>query len=63
MDTNPPLATLFLHEDTIARTLSYELDLQQWRIAELNAGRGDPGRPTYEEVNGAFNLFSSRSHQ
>ncbi|KAF8334436.1 hypothetical protein F5887DRAFT_1139377 [Amanita rubescens] len=50
LDEWPPLATLFLHEDILARTLAYEQDLHQWRITELEAGRGDPGRPTYEEA-------------
>jgi hypothetical protein len=46
----PTLATLFLHEDLVGRTLAFELDLQRWRRAEVNAGRGDPGRPSYEDV-------------
>jgi hypothetical protein len=45
-----PHMTLFLHEDILARTLAYEQDLRQWRISELEAGRSDPGRPKYEEV-------------
>ena len=49
--------TLFLHEDTLARTHSYEQDLQRWRIAELEAGRGDPGRPSYQEVSGRSSSF------
>ena len=57
MDEWPPRATLFLHEDTLARTLAYEQDLHQWRIAELEAGRGDPGRPTYEEASGRLHSF------
>jgi hypothetical protein len=44
------LSTLFLHEDILARVLSYELELRDWRVAETLAGRGDPGRPSYEEV-------------
>ena len=47
MDSSPPIATLFLHEDLVARTLAFELDLVQWRLAEIEAGRGDPGRPNY----------------
>jgi hypothetical protein len=47
MDGSPPIATLFLHEDLVARTLAFELDLKQWRLAEIEAGRGDPGRPNY----------------
>ena len=47
MDSNPPFATLFLHEDLVARTLDFELDVKQWRLAEIEAGRGDPGRPNY----------------
>lgn len=46
-DSTPPIATLFLHEDLVARTLAFELDLKQWRLAEIEAGRGDPGRPNY----------------
>ena len=47
MDRRPPRATLFLHEDLVARTLAFELELKQWRLAEIAAGRGDPGRPNY----------------
>lgn len=54
---NPPLITLFPHEDVLARTLAYEQDLFQWRIAELKAGREDPGRPLYEEVSDFFHSF------
>jgi hypothetical protein len=50
MDCCPPVATLFLHEDLVARTLDFELDLKQWRLAEIEAGRGDPGRPNYHDV-------------
>jgi hypothetical protein len=50
MDSSPPIATLFLHEDLLARTLAFELDLQQWRLADVGAGRGDPGRPAYRDV-------------
>jgi hypothetical protein len=48
MDLHIAESTVFLHEDIIARTLIYEVQLQRWRIAELNAGRGDPGRPSYD---------------
>jgi hypothetical protein len=50
IDRKPPSATLFLHEDEVACTLAFELDLQRWRLAEVCAGRGDPGRPRYENV-------------
>lgn len=50
MDACPPQVTLFLHEDILVHTLAYEQDLHQWRVAELQAGRGDPGRPPYKEV-------------
>jgi hypothetical protein len=50
MDSTPPVATLFLHEDLVARTLAFELDLKRWRLAEISAGRGDPGRPDYQDV-------------
>jgi len=63
MDRIPPLSTLFLHEDVLARTLAYERDLQQWRISELKAGRADPGRPTYDEVNDDFNSSGLMSGQ
>lgn len=52
MDKYSPLSTLFLHEDVLARTFSYEEDLHKWRLAELGAGRPDPGRPSYIEVSG-----------
>jgi len=59
MDEHPPSSTLFLHEDILAWTLAYEQDMQQWWIAELEAGRGDPSRPTYEEVSGCVNSLLS----
>lgn len=62
MDPRFPMSTLFLHEDTVARTLAYELDLQAWRIAELDAGRPDPGRPTYDEVSGCLDLSGAMPH-
>ena len=37
MDLHPARSTLFLHEDILAHTLSYEQQLQSWRIAELEA--------------------------
>lgn len=40
---------LVLHEDVLAKTLSYELEMQAWRRGELRAGRGDPGRPEYKQ--------------
>jgi len=52
MDQKTPLSTLFLHEDILARTFSYERDLRDWRLAEIGAGRPDPGRPSYTEVSG-----------
>jgi hypothetical protein len=62
MDQRPPTSTLFLHEDVLARTLAYEQDLQAWRIAELEAGRVDPGRPTYDEVSGGLDSPGIMSH-
>ena len=62
MDQNPPRSTLFLHEDVLARTLAYEQDLQAWRISELEAGRVDPGRPTYDEASGSLNFPGVMSH-
>ncbi|KAF8333696.1 hypothetical protein F5887DRAFT_1259663 [Amanita rubescens] len=59
VDEWPPRATLFLHEDVLARTLAYEQDLHQWRIAELEAGRSDPGRPTYEEASSRLHSFGA----
>jgi hypothetical protein len=59
MNQCPPRSTLFLHEDIVVRTLAYERDLKQWRLDELEAGRGDPGRPSYEQVSDQFNLFSA----
>jgi len=50
MDQRPPQLTLFLQEDVVALALAYEQELQEWRIAELTAGRTDPGRPPYREV-------------
>ena len=39
---NPARAYLFLHEDVVARTLQFERELKQWRLSEIQAGRGDP---------------------
>jgi hypothetical protein len=60
IDQSPIRATLFLHEDLLARTLAFELDLQHWRLAEIAAGRGDPVRPQYEEV---FEVFGTTKHR
>jgi len=57
MDAFLHRSTVFLHEDVIARTLTYERQLQSWRIAELEAGRDDPGRPSYEAVSSHLNYF------
>ena len=56
MNGHPASSTLFLHEDTLTRTLSYEQDLLEWRINELNAGRPDPGRPSYRQVSAGLEL-------
>lgn len=63
MDEHPPRVTLFLHEDTLARTLAYEQDLRQWREVELAAGRSDPGRPEYEEASDRLHSFGVMPHQ
>jgi len=39
-----------LHEDLVAKTLQFERELKAWRLAEIQAGRGDPGRPGYNYV-------------
>ncbi|KAK2462053.1 hypothetical protein APHAL10511_006516 [Amanita phalloides] len=62
MDSSPAELTLFLNEDTLARTLQFELELQQWRCMELQAGRPDPGRPGYEYVFGSFTVTKHRYH-
>lgn len=59
MDSSLPIATLFLHEDLVARTLSFELDVKQWRLAEIEAGRGDPGRPNYLDAFSVRNILRS----
>jgi len=58
IDLLPPRATLFLHED-IAKTLQFERELKEWRIAEVQAGRGDPGRPGYAYVFLTVRMFFS----
>ncbi|KAH9992222.1 hypothetical protein BJV74DRAFT_771744 [Russula compacta] len=58
----PPIATLFLHEDLVARTLAFELDLKQWRLAEIEAGRGDPGRPDYLDALSVSDILQHRWH-
>jgi hypothetical protein len=40
----------------IARTLAYERDLKAYRLNEIEACRGDPGRPAYNEVHGVSGL-------
>jgi hypothetical protein len=50
VDLHPARACLFLHEDVVAKTLQFERELKQWRLSEIQAGRGDPGRPPYEYV-------------
>jgi len=62
MGERPPRVTLFLHEDILARTLAYERELCSWRTAEAEAGRGDPGRPPYEEVFGGTQVTPHRYH-
>ena len=63
MDSYPARATLFLHEDILARTLDYEEDLYDWRVAELEAGRSDPGRPEYDEASVGFNFIGVLPYQ
>ena len=53
-----PVATLFLHEDLLARTLAFELDLKQWRLTEIEASRGDPGRPNYLDAFSVSDILS-----
>ena len=60
MDCGIAGATIFLHEDLLVRTLVFELELQQWRRSELEAGREDPGRPEYIQVFGVSNCCLSR---
>ena len=50
IDLHPARACLFLHEDIVAKTLEFERELKEWRLSEIQAGRGDPGRPPYEYV-------------
>src|SRR6266545_7392987 len=50
MDFRPARATLFLHEALVARTFQFERELKDWRLGEIQAGRGDPGRPGYGYV-------------
>lgn len=45
IDSRPRFATLFLHEDLLARTPASEPEPQKRRCAEMEVGRGDPGRP------------------
>ena len=50
IDLHPARASLFLHEDVVTKTLQFEHELKEWRLSEVQAGRGDPGRPSYEFV-------------
>lgn len=56
MDLRLAETTLYL-EDIIVRTLLYERSLKKWRIEELEAGRPDPGRSSYNTVGWLFNFF------
>ncbi|KAJ7127534.1 hypothetical protein C8R43DRAFT_1240296 [Mycena crocata] len=42
-----PSLTLFPHEDVLAQAFEYELALASLRQTEVDAGRPDPGRPSY----------------
>ena len=53
--------TPFHHEHILARTLAYERGIRQWRIAKLEAGWGDSGRPKYEEASGRLRSFGVTS--
>ncbi|KAJ7621650.1 hypothetical protein DFH06DRAFT_1105702 [Mycena polygramma] len=48
LNEGTPSLTLFPHEDVLAKALEYELTLASLRQAEVDAGRADPGRPSYE---------------
>jgi hypothetical protein len=61
IDTMRPRATLFLHEDLVAKTLQFERELKAWRLTEMQAGRGDPGRPGYGYVFMTVCIFSRSS--
>lgn len=50
MDSTPASKTVFLHEDVIAHTLMFEQELKAWRLKEMQEGRCDPGRPSYEDI-------------
>jgi hypothetical protein len=58
IDYRPSFVTLFLHEDLVAKTLQFERELKEWRLAEVQAGRGDPGRPDYFYVFMTVYLYS-----
>ena len=57
MDSSLPIATLFLHENLVAWTLAFELDLKQWRLAEIEGSRGDLGRPNYLDAFAVSNIL------
>ncbi|KAJ7982874.1 hypothetical protein DFH06DRAFT_712207 [Mycena polygramma] len=54
-----PSLTLFPHEDVLAKALEYELALAALRQAEVDAGRADPGRPSYEAAYGVSGIVDS----
>jgi len=41
----------------VAKTLAYERDLKTYRLNQVDAGRADPGRPTYDEVFGVSDIW------
>ncbi|KAJ7213592.1 hypothetical protein GGX14DRAFT_619113 [Mycena pura] len=47
-----PSLTLFPHEDLLARTLEYELEVASIRQSQVEAGNADPGRPPYDTAYG-----------
>ena len=61
MYASPALNTLFLHEDLITRILLYQRNLKAYRLNDIKAGQGDPGRPAYNEVLGVNGLPSISS--
>ncbi|KAJ7045492.1 hypothetical protein C8F04DRAFT_436121 [Mycena alexandri] len=61
-DVGVPSLTLFPHEDVLACTLEYELEVAKIRQSLVDAGKNDPGRPPYVVGYGDVQVVHCRAH-